>query len=104
MHSRGGMRARAFLLVAVLFASACQLSQQDWSKLVDSARACQPGDTCVNFNDPCLCPTPVNQREVDTLSAQKGRVVCQSVADCTLPAVNLRCEANRCTGDRPDGG
>lgn len=95
---------RILLLALCVACSACALSQDDWRSLVEASRACEPQDTCVNFHDPCLCTVPVNQKEAANLAAQKQRVVCQSMADCLQPAVNLRCEAGRCIGDRPDGG
>lgn|GEM_PF-1711401 len=98
---------RGGVVVAALAVAACADPQQRLAEVIDDARACEPGDTCVvTGGTDCTCPQPVNADAVDAVeaAAEAANGSCcdvfgQCVAvDCAAFA-NVRCEDGRCVGD-----
>jgi hypothetical protein len=95
---------RILFAAALLCSAACALSQEDYGKLAEQARVCQPQDTCVLGPNPCLCGVPVNSRDLAKLQDAAKGLHCTSLADCIPPADRFACINGRCEGLWPDGG
>ena len=84
----------------------CPMSKQDFSALVDDARACDEGDTCVLAGQGgCVCARPVNAKRAAEVDSAAEAVACCTPLGCEDVLCsgfeNLRCENGACTGDRP---
>ena len=78
------------------------LTREQFEAMVESARACAPGDTCaLAGGGACLCAQPVNASRAAELDAAAARVECGgAVVRCMNPGA-ARCEAGRCVGFTP---
>jgi hypothetical protein len=79
---------------------ACAPSPDAYERKVESARSCDPGDTCVlaGQGTHCACPRPVNARHADRINAMARELRCHFEVGC-LPRCNPRCEDGRCVAD-----
>lgn len=97
--------ARAFILVGVTFVvTGCPVSQDEFGRIAEEARACEGGDTCVVAgSSDCGCPQAVNADRAEEFQAAADALVCCTPFSCVQPVCNLvenpRCENGECTAD-----
>lgn len=91
---------RIFLACLVL-AAGCGVSIEDFNALVEDARACQAGDTCVLAGGgQCTCNSPVNASRAVEIDEAAEDVRCGgAMVECPSWTA-VRCEAGRCVADR----
>jgi hypothetical protein len=98
---RSCLLLRAF--VAALVLSACGgMNAQEYFDLVEEARPCAAGDTCVLAGvSACTCATPVNASQEEEITEAADDFDCEKVetSDRCSAHTNVRCEAGRCISD-----
>jgi hypothetical protein len=91
---------RSFILVSVVFLSACCVSEEEFSEEIADAQSCSAGDTCVLAGSAqCLCARPVNAASAAEIDALAQDVCCGGAMVSCVGFTNLRCENGRCVGD-----
>jgi hypothetical protein len=100
-RSMQGLRLmRPFILVSLMFLSGCCLSEEEFSRKVEAAEACSPGDTCVLAGSAqCLCARPVNAAKAAEIDASAQDVCCGGAMVSCVAFKNPRCENGRCVAD-----
>lgn len=100
--TRTKLKTHAAWVVLLVLAGGCgdSHSPEELSALVEEARRCEPGDTCVLAGGSrCSCGVPVNASRAEEVDDFARQVDCGNVVvDCPI-VENVRCEANRCTAD-----
>lgn len=88
------------LLLVVLALTACGVSQDDFSAMLEEARACQTGESCaLAGGGQCTCDSPVNASKAASIDEAADDVRCGG-AQVECPGwSNPRCEAGRCVAD-----
>jgi hypothetical protein len=86
---------KPWLMTVALAFAACAPTTADLSALIDEARACDEGDTCVLAGSGrCSCNTPVNGARAAEVNDLASQVACIGVVDCPWHS-SVRCEAGR---------
>jgi predicted class III extradiol MEMO1 family dioxygenase len=96
-----GLRRTIICLGLLAGFTACNATTpEEYAQIVDDARACSDGDSCVLAGtSDCVCPTPVNASQADRVNTAAGDVDCNgAIAEC-IAHTNVRCEAGRCKSD-----
>ena len=98
---RSSLLISAFVMALALHACG-GMNAQEYSDLVEEARPCAAGDTCVLAGvSACTCATPVNTSREGEINEAADDFDCEKVetSDRCSAHTNVRCEAGRCISD-----
>src|SRR5687768_16679398 len=98
------MRLFALLaLTLVTCGDADSFTRDDLLQVINDARACDPGDSCILAgSSQCTCQMPINAESEDDVTAAAEQVDCEGRIVQCVGWTNLRCEDGLCIADEID--
>jgi hypothetical protein len=97
--------ARTMLLPLALALTACESAEERLDRVIDEAKACEEGDTCVVAGGTdCTCGAPVNEEKAAEVTAAAADIECcdlfgRCVAVDCAGFQDVRCEDGTCIGE-----